>query len=338
MAAIMSELAIAHLSTVDPVLGGVIRAFGPSTLVVEPDCAPFQTLAQAIAHQQLNGTAANTILSRFIKSCGEGGLFPTPEAVLATPEATLRAAGFSYAKIASLRDLADKTLSRVVPDHETLCTLSDEEIITRLTQVRGIGRWTVEMMLMFRLGRPDILPVDDFGVRNGFRLAYGLKKMPSPKALALFGARWAPHRSLAAWFLWRAVELARAGKLPGPVERVRLPRVPRRRRAARKATASPRARVATRRTTRVAAGKSREVARNGVARAAAGRSRAVGRDGVARAAAGRSRAVGRDGVARAGAGAGRSRKSREVARKASPPAQRKASARLRKAPSKRARR
>jgi len=318
MAATMSELAIAHLSTVDPILGGVIRAFGPSTLVVEPDGAPFQTLAQAIAHQQLNGTAANTILSRFIKSCGDGGLFPTPEAVLATPEATLRAAGFSYAKIASLRDLADKTLSRVVPDHETLRTLGDEEIITRLTQVRGIGRWTVEMMLMFRLGRPDILPVDDFGVRNGFRLAYGLKKMPSPKALALFGARWAPHRSVAAWFLWRAVELARAGKLPAPVERVRLPRVPRRRRAVRKATGSPRARAATRQTTRVAAGKSRTVGSNGVARAVAG------------AGAG----------ARAGAGAGRSRKSREVARKASPPAQRKArtSPRLRKAPSKRARR
>src|SRR6185312_5066824 len=136
MAATMSELAIAHLSTVDPILGGVIRAVGPSTLIVEPDCAPFQTLAQAIAHQQLNGTAANTILGRFIRSCGTDGLFPTPQAVLAAPEATLR-------------------------------TLGDEEIITRLTQVRGIGRWTVEMMLMFRLGRPDILPVDDFGVRNG---------------------------------------------------------------------------------------------------------------------------------------------------------------------------
>ncbi len=228
----MSELAIAHLSTVDPILGGVIRAVGPSTVLIEPDCAPFQTLAQAIAHQQLNGTAARTILTRFIHSCGNGGLFPTPEAVLAASQATLRAAGFSFAKIASLRDLAEKTLSRVVPDHETLSTLSDEEIITRLTQVRGIGRWTVEMMLIFRLGRPDVLPVDDFGVRNGFRLAYGLRKMPSPKALAAFGARWAPHRSLAAWYMWRAVELSRAGKLPEPPERIRLPRVPRRRRSA----------------------------------------------------------------------------------------------------------
>lgn len=277
MAALMSELAIAHLSTVDPILGGVIRAVGPSTIVVEPDCAPFQTLAQAIAHQQLNGTAANTILGRFTRSCGDGGLFPTPAAVLAAPQATLRAAGFSFAKIASLRDLAEKTLSRVVPDHETLSALSDEEIVTRLTQVRGIGRWTVEMMLMFRLGRPDILPVDDFGVRNGFRLAYGLKKMPPPKALALFGARWAPHRSVAAWFLWRAVELARAGKLPQPVERIRLPRIPRRRRAAgsaRKAGASPRTRAATRRTTRIKKGRTAKTTRARVpARKAAAKGR-----------------------------------------------------------------
>jgi DNA-3-methyladenine glycosylase II len=250
----MSELAIAHLSSVDPILGGVIRAVGPTSLAVDPDCSPFQALAQAIAHQQLNGTAARTILGRFVGTCGEGGLFPTPKAVLATPPASLRAAGFSFAKIASLRDLAEKTLSGVVPDHETLRTLGDEEIITRLTQVRGIGRWTVEMLLIFRLGRPDILPVDDFGVRNGFRLAYGLKKMPAPKALAVFGARWAPHRSLAAWFLWRAVELARAGSLPQPLERIRLPRIPRRRRStAIQTRGSPRARGAARRPARGAA-------------------------------------------------------------------------------------
>lgn len=325
----MSELAIAHLSTVDPILGGVIRAVGPSTLVVEPDCAPFQTLAQAIAHQQLNGTAANTILGRFIRSCGDGGLFPTPEAVLAAPEATLRAAGFSYAKIASLRDLAEKTLSGVIPGHETLCTLSDEEIITRLTQVRGIGRWTVEMMLIFRLGRPDILPVDDFGVRNGFRLAYGLKKMPPPKALALFGARWAPHRSVAAWFLWRAVELARAGKLPQPLERIRLPRIPRRRAAgsARKASASPRARAAARRTTRGAKGGGQKAtSAHGAARTAratVGAARAT--TAPARSARARATNLGvRAAASRKGALAGR-RESQTVSR-------------VRKAPSKRARR
>jgi len=229
----MSELAIAHLSNIDATLGGVIRAVGAYALKVDPDCAPFQSLAEAVAHQQLNGTAARTILTRFITGCGNGGGFPTPEAVLAAPQATLRAAGFSFAKIASLRDLAEKTLSGVVPDHATLHTLGDEEIITRLTQVRGIGRWTVEMLLIFRLGRPDILPVDDFGVRNGFRLAYGLKKMPAPKALAVFGERWGPHRSVAAWYLWRAVELARVGTLPAPLERIRLPRLPRKRRATR---------------------------------------------------------------------------------------------------------
>jgi DNA-3-methyladenine glycosylase II len=119
----------------------------------------------------------------------------------------------------------------VVPDHATLDELEDLVIIERLTQVRGIGRWTVEMMLMYQLGRRDVLPVDDFGVRNGFRLAYGLRKMPSPKALAAFGARWAPHRSAAAWYLWRACELHRAGTLPVPSEPTRLPRIRRLRRA-----------------------------------------------------------------------------------------------------------
>jgi DNA-3-methyladenine glycosylase II len=230
----MSELAIAHLSGVDAILGELIRVAGAYKPAMQPECAPFQSLAQAIAHQQLNGTAANTILARFVHSCGNG-VFPTPERVLAAPDTTLRAAGFSFAKIASLKDLALKTLSGVVPEHLTLHALTDDEIVTRLTQVRGIGRWTVEMMLMFRLGRPDVLPVDDFGVRNGFRLAYGLRQMPAPKALAAYGERWGPYRSVAAWYLWRAVELAKAGTLPPPLERIRLPRLPRKRRPPRKA-------------------------------------------------------------------------------------------------------
>ena len=233
----MSEQAIAHLSNVDTILGGVIRVVGPCMLAVELECAPYQSLAEAITHQQLNGTAARTILKRFVSTCGNGA-FPTPEAVIATPAAALRAAGLSFAKIAALKDLAAKTLEGVVPDHDVLHALSDTEIIARLTQVRGIGRWTVEMMLMFRLGRPDILPVDDFGVRNGFRLAYGLREMPAPLALAAFGERWGPHRTVAAWYLWRAVELARAGTLPKPAERTRLPRLRRNRRVAR-----PKARV-----------------------------------------------------------------------------------------------
>jgi DNA-3-methyladenine glycosylase II len=220
----MGEHVLAHLSQADAVLGNLIRAVGPCPLAPAADCQPFETLARAIAHQQLNGTAANTILARLVNSCGRGQ-FPTPQMVLAAPAETLRAAGFSFAKVAALRDLADKTLAAVVPDAATLVELADEEIIARLTQVRGIGRWTVEMLLLFQLGRPDVLPVDDFGIRSGFCAAYGLSRMPRPKALAAFGERWKPYRSTAAWYLWRALELKRAGALPAPVERIRLPRV-----------------------------------------------------------------------------------------------------------------
>jgi len=226
----MSEHVLAHLSTADAVLGNLIRAVGPCRLAPVADCQPFQTLARAIAHQQLNGTAANTILARLVNSCGQGQ-FPTPQMVLAAPAETLRAAGFSFAKVAALRDLAAKTLAAVVPDAATLVELADEEIVARLTRVRGIGRWTVEMLLIFQLGRPDVLPVDDFGIRSGFRAAYGLARMPRPKALAAFGERWKPYRSTAAWYLWRALELKRAGALPAPVERIRLPRVRKTRRA-----------------------------------------------------------------------------------------------------------
>jgi DNA-3-methyladenine glycosylase II len=231
----MSERILTHLSGIDINMGGLIRAVGAYGLVLENDGHPFQALAQAIAHQQLNGTAARTILTRFVNSCGNGA-FPTPEAVLATPNETLRAAGFSFSKIAALKDLATKTVEGIVPDRKTLLDLEDAAIITRLTQVRGIGRWTVEMLLIFQLGRPDILPVDDFGVRAGFQFTYGLRQMPAPKALAAYGERWGPHRTAAAWYLWRAVELKRAGKLPPPQERIRLPRILRLRRAVRAIT------------------------------------------------------------------------------------------------------
>ena len=243
----MSKKIIKHLSTADLVMGGVITAVGAYKLKADTECSPFQALARAIAHQQLNGTAANTILARFINSVGTAGQFPTPEQVLAAPETTLRAAGFSFAKIASLRDLAAKTIEGIVPDRETLAVLSNDEIVERLTQVRGIGRWTVEMMLMFQLDRLDVLLVDDFGVRNGFRLAYGLRKMPAPKALALFGERWAPHRTAAAWYLWRAVELHRAGTLPVPTEPTKLPRLPRLRRAVKRLKKKVRAKLNARR-------------------------------------------------------------------------------------------
>jgi DNA-3-methyladenine glycosylase II len=227
-----------HLSGTDPVLARVIEAIGEYAPEAREEVHPFQALAHAIAHQQLNGIAANTILRRLCEACDEGG-FPSPQWVLDAPAAKLRAAGFSFAKIAALKDLADKTLASVVPTHEVLAQLPNEEIITRLTQVRGIGRWTVEMLLMFRLGRPDVLPVDDFGVRAGFRAAYGLRKLPHPKALAQYGERWKPHRSAAAWYLWRALELHRAGTLPEPHMRIRLPRVPKLRRRPKRAAARP---------------------------------------------------------------------------------------------------
>ena len=229
----MSRHIINHLSRADPVLAELMRAVGPFRLAPEGDCHPFQTLARAIAHQQLNGIAANTILGRLVNSCG-AGVFPTPQQVLAASVETLRSAGFSFAKIAALRDLAEKTIAAIVPDAAVLLELSDEEIITRLTQVRGIGRWTVEMLLVFQLGRPDVLPVDDFGVRSGFQAAYGLRRLPRPQALAAWGERWKPYRTTAAWYLWRAMELKRAGTLPPPAERIRLPRIRKRRRSARR--------------------------------------------------------------------------------------------------------
>lgn len=225
-----------HLSKADPVLAGVIRAVGPYALVADASCPPFQTLARAITFQQLNGVAAGTIFKRFIATCGPEP-FPAPATLLAIPQEKLRAAGLSFNKIAALRDLAEKTIAGIVPDSPTLNTLGDEAIIERLTQVRGVGRWTVEMLLMFQLGRPDVLPVDDFGVRAGFQYAYGLRKMPVPKAVAAYGERWAPNRSAAAWYLWRAVELHRAKKLPPPAEKISLPRIRRRRKKARRKVA-----------------------------------------------------------------------------------------------------
>lgn len=225
----MPRQIVRQLAATDAVMAGLIAAVGPYRLGEDLECVPFQALAKAIAHQQLHGKAAQSILNRFIAVIGNGQ-FPSAETVTAAPVDTLRSVGLSFAKIAALKDLAAKTLEGVVPDRRALAALSNDEVIERLTQVRGIGRWTVEMMLMFNFSRGDILPVDDFGVRYGFQLAYGLRKMPRQRVLALYGERWSPNRTAAAWYLWRAVELHRAGKLPEPAERVRLPRLPVRKR------------------------------------------------------------------------------------------------------------
>ena len=243
-----------RLAKSDPVLAGVIRAAGKYALDPSASHTPFHALARAVAHQQLNGIAAESIFGRFVGlyQSTEGAIAGMVEAaleaelVLDTPDDKLRSVGLSYAKIASIKDLARKTLDGVVPPYEILHTLADDEIVERLTQVRGIGRWTVEMLLMFRLGRPDILPVDDFGVRNGFRLAYGLRGMPTPRALAEFGARWAPFRSVAAWYLWRAVDLHKAGKLPAPSQPTRIKTVKKKKKIAKKKVAAKQAKKAAR--------------------------------------------------------------------------------------------
>ena len=204
----MTNAALKHLAAVDPVMRKLIRAAGPCALKPEPKRSPFQSLVQAVAHQQLNGTAADTILTRF-KKLFPGRKFPRPEDLAKVTDEQIRASGFSFSKIAAIRDIAAKTLDGTIPNSRAIAKLSDEEIITRLTEARGVGRWTVEMLLIFQLGREDVLPVDDFGVRNGFRLAYKKREMPKPKALAKFGERWQPHRTTAAWYLWRAVDLAK---------------------------------------------------------------------------------------------------------------------------------
>ncbi|HEY2330012.1 MAG TPA: DNA-3-methyladenine glycosylase 2 family protein [Verrucomicrobiae bacterium] len=207
----MTPAAHRHLAKNDPVLKRLIREHGKCSLTPEKRRAPFQSLVQAVAHQQLNGTAANTILTRF-KKMFPGRKFPKPENLANVTDEQIRACGFSFSKIAAIRDIAAKTLDGTIPSPRRIEKLSDEEIIARLTEARGVGRWTVEMLLIFQLGRMDVLPVDDFGVRNGFRIAYKKREMPKPKALLAIGKKWRPHGTTAAWYLWRAADAAKKKK------------------------------------------------------------------------------------------------------------------------------
>jgi len=175
---------------------------------------PFDALAESIAYQQLSGKAAATIFGRV------RALFPKrkwldPAQLLSTPDETLRGAGLSRAKTAALKDLAAKTIDGTVPSGRALLRMTDDEIIARLTTVRGIGRWTVEMLLLFDLGRPDVWPVDDYGVRKGFAKTFGRRKLPTPRQLMRFGERWRPYRSVAAWYFWRALDAPQVTKLKG---------------------------------------------------------------------------------------------------------------------------
>ena len=251
----MSRQGMRHLSAADPRFAALIRRVGPPRLGVARDRDLYEALIRAIAHQQLHGRAAEAILARFVALYREpaspdaapsgasppgmvspgtaspgtvslgtaspgtvppGGAFPAPERVLATPEETLRGCGFSAAKLAAVRDICARTLDGTVPTRGRAARLSDADLIARLTAIRGVGRWTVEMLLIFTLGRPDVLPVDDFGVREGYRVLFGLDAQPKPRALADLALPWSPHRSLATWYLYRAVEEARR---QGPASR-----------------------------------------------------------------------------------------------------------------------
>ena len=199
------KAALRHLKRADPVLARHIEAVGAYGLVPK-DQDTFESLVQSIVYQQLNGKAAATIHGRVLALFG-GAEKLTPKSLLRMPEARLRGAGLSGNKLLAMRDLAEKCLSGVVKPRKELETLSDAEIIARLTEVRGIGEWTVQMFLMFKLGRPDVLPSGDFGVRKAFGLLYRKSgRLPPPSAVEKHGRLWAPYRTVASWYLWRRLD------------------------------------------------------------------------------------------------------------------------------------
>jgi DNA-3-methyladenine glycosylase II len=208
----MTDEALRHLRR-DRTFAALIRRVGPPRLAVQRGRSPYEALMRAIAHQQLHGRAALAILARF-EALYPADAFPPPDRVLASSDVELRACGFSGSKIAAMRAICAAALDGTVPTRRASARLSDEELIERLTSIRGVGRWTVEMLLIFTLGRPDVLPVDDFGVRDGYRQLYGLDVPPKPKALAEIGQAWAPFRSTAAWYLWRASDEGKRAKAP----------------------------------------------------------------------------------------------------------------------------
>jgi 3-methyladenine DNA glycosylase/8-oxoguanine DNA glycosylase len=201
--------AVEHLRASDPTLARIIDEIGPFRLQLIEAPSIFAALAQAIVYQQLNGKAAAAIFARFRALFPDDS--PTAERVLAASEEKLRGVGLSRSKLLSLRDLAGKAVGGEIPTLAEVREMEDEAIIESLTHIRGIGRWTVEMLLIFRLGRPDVLPADDYGVRKGFAIAYD-HELPSAKELAAYGVRWKPYRTAASWYLWRAVERAMATK------------------------------------------------------------------------------------------------------------------------------
>jgi 3-methyladenine DNA glycosylase/8-oxoguanine DNA glycosylase len=202
-------VAVEHLRMRDAALARIIDTLGPLRMQLHRTSSTFGALAEAIVYQQLTGKAAAKIFARLCALFPPCGGCPTAEQVLGASEEELRGVGLSRSKLLSLRDLAAKAVSGEVPTLREIRGMEDEAIIERLVRVRGIGRWTAEMLLIFHLGRPDVLPVDDYGVRKGFALAYE-RALPTPKELADYGTRWKPYRTVASWYLWRVVERATA--------------------------------------------------------------------------------------------------------------------------------
>jgi DNA-3-methyladenine glycosylase II len=210
-----SALALSALAAADPKLGSLIQRVGPFTLKLKSQHSPFEALLESIIYQQLHGKAAAAILKRLLTAFGE--LHPAPELLLQAPDDMLRACGLSAGKTKALRDLAAKTLDGTVPTLTAIRRMSDQEIIERLTAVRGVGTWTVQMLLIFRLGRPDVLPVTDYGVRKGFALTFLRLPKSKPFDASMLATidqierraeKWRPWRSVASWYMWRACDLA----------------------------------------------------------------------------------------------------------------------------------
>lgn len=205
-----ADLVMRELCRVDRHLARVIRKVGSFPTKKEKPQHPYESLLRAIVYQQLAGAAAATIFGR-VKALGANGL-PTPEEILLLDEAKLRGAGLSRQKIAAVKDLAAKTLDGTVPPLAILRRMTEVQIHERLVQVRGIGEWSVQMFLIFRLGRPDVLPIHDLGIRKGFQIVYGHKNVPKPQFILEYGERWRPYRSIASWYLWRAADQKNAKK------------------------------------------------------------------------------------------------------------------------------
>jgi 3-methyladenine DNA glycosylase/8-oxoguanine DNA glycosylase len=197
-----------HLIRADKKLSRIIKLVGTCPIKPRRGVQPWQALVRSVTYQQLNGNAAKTIFNRFL-ALFPGTKFPTPEQIFRASETKLRSAGLSRAKAKAIKDIAAKTIVGVVPNRRAIARQSDAEIIERLTTIRGVGPWTVEMLLMFTLARPDVLPATDYGVRSGFKILHGMRELPSPKSLLDYGERWRPFRSAAAWYLWRVVDLER---------------------------------------------------------------------------------------------------------------------------------